>query len=763
MPRSYRIRVAVVLALLLCLGTIRGTVALEAKTKSTGALTTISRISTKQDNGQFAATIETDGPVTYKSFSLHSPERVVVDITGARTAISEKGIEVNSNNVTRIRVGAQDSNSVRIVFDVKDHCAFKIQNLAHGLAINFSEAEKSNEVAKTRTEPKKVVAPPVAPPDTTGVVGGGAGTHSAKANSDEKKNKKEEATEVAKLETKETKEAKKDAGETRSSNNVPSVKGPSIRPGIPRAALARPSANTTPATDDNPADPQGPKLRFGDPGFIGDPISIDIAGVDINDILRFISDNYGENFILDRSVGAVNVTVKVNDVPWNQVLESIFKANQLSFLREGLIVRVATLSSIAEEQEKQRRIEEEKINNLPKLTKFIRLKYVKAGTPGQAGTGTTGNLGGTGAGAGGATGLLSIIRKSLSKVGEFDSDPRTNQLIITDIPQNVAAIEDIVTKLDVPEPQVEIEARIVIANRSFNRVIGNQLAAAVVSPTRGLVNLGFGPFASPLGSGASGGGGGGTTTGGNGGTGTNTGANNGNDPASNIGNLAGLSQTAGAGFNQAQGNQFVGLTTGVFGTTVIANALSLSEQKGITKTVSTPRVTVQNNTPADITSGTQIAVQTEVNNTVTTTFVTAALRLNVIPQIADEGNILLKIVVENNSVDRSLRTNGGTPSITTQRAETLVLVPDGGTTVLGGINLDTESSNQIRVPGISKVPFVGELFKRRSVDRGTQELLFFVTPRIYRPETFGAQSAPPTPTPAQPVAAGPENVTGGER
>jgi type IV pilus assembly protein PilQ len=110
----------------------------------------------------------------------------------------------------------------------------------------------------------------------------------------------------------------------------------------------------------------------------------------------------------------------------------------------------------------------------------------------------------------------------------------------------------------------------------------------------------------------------------------------------------------------------------------------------------------------------------------------------------------MKIVVENNSVDRSLRTTGGTPSISTQRAETLVLVPDGGTTILGGINLDTESSVNTRTPGVARVPFLGELFKKRQLDRTSSELLFFVTPRIYRPETFGAQSAPPAP--AQPAA-----------
>jgi type IV pilus assembly protein PilQ len=340
--------------------------------------------------------------------------------------------------------------------------------------------------------------------------------------------------------------------------------------------------------------------------------------------------------------------------------------------------------------------------------------------------------------------MLGIIRKKLSKVGEVDSDPRTNQIIVTDIPQKVAAVEEIIKKLDVAEPQVEIEARVVLANRSFMRSIGNQLFAAS-QQSRGPENrLGFGASLDTSG----------VQLGGAPIRSDDRGrVQGGNAPAQSfLGSVA-------TGALGGPGNTALALTTGVFGTSILSTAISLSEQKGIAKTISTPRVTVQNNTPGDITSGTQIAVQTEVNNTVTTTFVTAALRLNVTPQIVDEGNVLLRIIVENNSVDRSLRTTGGTPSITTQRAETLVLVPDGGTTILGGINLDTEGSVQTRTPGVSSVPFVGELFKKRNIDRSSQELLFFVTPRIYRPETLGVQSAPPSPA-TQPA---PEQTVGGER
>lgn len=756
MPSNYRYRVAAVLAFFLCFGTAKGAAAFETKAKSAvSAPTSISRITTKKENGRMVAIIETNGKPTYKTYSLHTPERVVMDIIGATSAVTAKGIEVAASNLERIRVGEQDTK-LRIVFDLKEQANFEVRELGNSLAIYFTEPN-----TKISEHKKAINNPPVAPPDTVS------------EGSTEKKSKSDKADDSAKVEDKKE-------GDNRTPSTLPSVKGPSARPGIARAAV-RPAVPTT-ATADNPAgEPQGPKTRFGEPGFTGEPISIDIASVDINDLLRFISDQFGENFILDKSVGSVNVTVKVNDVPWDQVLETIFKANQLSYTRETSIVRVVAFEALAKEQEAKQRLKEQEINSIPKQSKFFRLKYSRLtnvsggqgggigqnqGGGGGAGGGSTSSLGGTTAGAGGATGLISIIKKNLSKVGEVDGDPRTNQIIVTDIPQSIEKIEEIINKLDVAEPQVEIEARVVLANRSFMRQIGNQLFLAstqtktvsVPDGKGGFINKslpGFGGVfeTSPqfLGSAIRTDGQGSSSVGGN------TGGSN------NINNALGLIGSPANGNLAGAASSVLSLTTGVIGTSILSTAISASEQKGLAKTIASPRVTVQNNIPADITSGTQIPVQTEVNNTITTTFVTAALRLSVTPQIADEGNVLLRIIVENNSVDRSLRTTGGTPSISTQRAETLVLVPDGGTTILGGVNLDMEDNVVTRTPGVARVPFLGELFKKRQVDRMSTELLFFVTPRIYKPETLGAQSAPPTPT-QQPVVS-PEVApqTGGER
>jgi type IV pilus assembly protein PilQ len=215
------------------------------------------------------------------------------------------------------------------------------------------------------------------------------------------------------------------------------------------------------------------------------------------------------------------------------------------------------------------------------------------------------------------------------------------------------------------------------------------------------------------------------------------------------------------------------LTTGLLGTGIISAALSASETKGQARTIASPRITTTDNKTAEIVNGVQIPVQTVSNNTITTTFVTAALRLEITPQIIEEkGEVLMHVVAENNTVNFTLagQFNNGTPGINTQSAESTVLIQDGGTTVLGGINVDTEGHTVNRTPGVSRIPLLGELFKRRTTRRDTDEILFFITPRIVRndgmvgprapqrsslegtPNPSGTQRAAVQPAPATPKA-----------
>nr|MDQ3817551.1 hypothetical protein [Acidobacteriota bacterium] len=257
----------------------------------------------------------------------------------------------------------------------------------------------------------------------------------------------------------------------------------------------RPNVSITSARD---SQQQSQGEQYGKPGFVGEPINLNVVNADIRDILNYITEQYGVNFVIDNSVGAVPVTVNVTDVPWNVALDAILKANRLGVEANGNILRIATIEVLATEAAAQEKISEARLNNSPLVTEFIRLNYARAsGTLAQAAGSTgafaggstnlsySGGAGGDATGGGGDQGLLPIIQRRLSRRGAIEVEGRSNTLIVTDVRENIEAIRQLVAILDQPEPQVEIETRIVIASRNFSRDLGVQLSAAVVNLGRG--------------------------------------------------------------------------------------------------------------------------------------------------------------------------------------------------------------------------------------------------------------------------------------
>ena len=494
--------------------------------------------------------------------------------------------------------------------------------------------------------------------------------------------------------------------------------------------------------------------QYGQPGFVGEPINLNVVNADVRDILNYITEQYGVNFVIDSSVSAVPVTVNVQDVPWNVALDAVLRANRLGIEVNGNILRVATTDVLAKEADTQKVINDSRLDASPLVTEFIRLNYARAsGTLAQAAGSTgafsggstnlsfSGGAGGDATGGGGDQGLLPIISRRLSRRGSIEVDGRSNTLIITDVKENIDAIRQLVAILDQPEPQVEIETRIVIAQRNFSRDLGSQLSGGAFNPSRGgLLNLNTLPtLQGGAGAGGSGGGSGSGGSGGSGQQGTPPGPN----PLSVFGGLANTSQP-GQSLAAAAASTIIGLTTGIFGTAQISSLISLAESRGQAKTVATPRVTALNNRPAQIESGSQIPVQTTQaasgTAVVTTTFVSVPLRLSITPQITDAGTVVLRVTIENNTINTGL-TVGGVPGIDTQRMQSEVLVPDGGTTVMGGVLADTEGEAQQRTPGLASLPIVGNLFKRKLTTRQNSEILFFITPHIYRPDYNGRPTA----------------------
>ena len=455
-------------------------------------------------------------------------------------------------------------------------------------------------------------------------------------------------------------------------------------------------------------DPQRQGRMYGDPGFRGEPINLNVVNADIRDILNYITEQYGINFVIDKSVASVPVTVNVSEVPWNVALDSILRSQDLGVQVNGTILRIASSKTLATEGETFRLQMDNQLDTSPLVTEFIRLNYARAkdglvrGTS-TAGTSTTSVYGslipvgltqsGSGAASSGGSsgsgaGLLPIIQRRLSRRGSIEVDERSNSLIVTDVRQNIDAIKLLIGILDQPEPQVEIEARIVAATRNFSRDLGAELSAIVTGP----------------------------------------------------GGKKATFDTVGMAASNPL-NTVIGLTTGMFGTARIDLAITAGERKGQAKVIATPRVTTLNNRQAKIESGTKIPIQTIQPGSgggipiATVTYVDVPLKLEITPQITDVGTVVLDVLAENASAATVI--GGVPPAISNQKMETQVIVPDGGTTVVGGVLFDDERENQNRTPGLSKIPLLGNLFKRKGVQRDTVEILFFITPRIMRPEFSG--------------------------
>jgi type IV pilus assembly protein PilQ len=459
---------------------------------------------------------------------------------------------------------------------------------------------------------------------------------------------------------------------------APATSEPAPAPAAPAASAPAPAPQPQPATA-APAAAQdaAPEAK---PRFTGHPVSLDFQGADLRAVLRTFSEISGLNVVIDPSItGTVDVSLR--DVPWDQALDIILKSNKLGYFVDGTIVRIAPLSVLADEEAQRRKLSDEQAlaGELRVLTRP--LSYAK-----------------------GADLIPILTRSALSSRGEVQVDPRTNTVIIRDLPARLTAADQLLTALDLPQPQVEIEARIVQTTRDFARNIGVQWGVSgKVSPELGNTT----PLAFP-----------------------NSGSLTGRTTGLQGAPLSGDAVPSGVNLGVANATSALGLALGsINGAVNLDVALSALERSGQGRLLSTPRVSTQNNVEAEITQGVQIPIQTVANNTVTVTFKDAALTLKVTPQITASNTVIMRVNLENAAPDYSRAIND-IPPIDTQRAVTTVLVADGETTVIGGIYLSREQSVQGRTPLLSRVPLLGWLFKRDEMSDESRELLIFITPRI---------------------------------
>ena len=455
----------------------------------------------------------------------------------------------------------------------------------------------------------------------------------------------------------------------------------------PQAPTPQPPAPTSPVLQG----PQSQQISVGqEKKFVGHPISMDFQGVDLRSVLRTFAEISGLNMVIDPDVQGT-VDIVLTDVPWDQALEVILRGNSLDYTVDGTIVRIARMETLRREQDARTQLAQSSANAGALGVRTYTLSYAKADQAAPL-----------------------VQRAVLSPRGNVQIDARTNTLIITDLPARLDTVAQLLTTLDRAEPQVEIEARIITTTREFARALGVQWGfnGRVNSAVGNTTNLVF-PNNGSLGG----------RVGGVQGPGASDTRSEANDAAGTAVNLGVPAATSALGLA-------LGSINGAFNLDIALTAL---ERTGKGRILSTPRVTTQNNVEAEITQGVQIPVQTEANNTVTVTFKDAALTLKVTPQITAANTVIMQITLENASPGALVDTGTAQiPSIDTQRAITKVQVSDGMTTVMGGIFVSREQTQNDKTPVLHRIPFLGWLFKRDSQVDESRELLIFITPRILK-------------------------------
>lgn len=406
------------------------------------------------------------------------------------------------------------------------------------------------------------------------------------------------------------------------------------------------------------------------PKYSGKRVSLDFQDADIINVLRLLAEVSKLNMVIGDNVKG-KITIKMLDVPWDQALDVILKMKGLGKVYEDNVLRVDTLSNIAQQQEEEAKAKEAMVKAEDLVTRILSVNYARAKD------------------------VAESIKKSLSVRGDITVDDRTNTLIIKEIEDKHEEIGKLLKTLDKPTPQVLIEARIVQADSNFAKDLGIQWGGSY-SSNPGDYNIGVqsGP--------------GGTTVG-----------------APTTGFAVNLPAAGVAGTKGSMGFT-IGKTVGdAFNLDL---RLSAGEAKGLTKVLSAPKIATLDNKEATIQQGESIPYKTVSQTGTKTEFIDATLTLKVTPKVTPDGHISMNIKITKNRQGSIVVE--GTPSINKKEATTEVLVKDGETTVIGGIYELTDVDNLLGVPWFHQVPILGWLFKSTQKSNIKSELLIFITPKI---------------------------------
>lgn len=436
-----------------------------------------------------------------------------------------------------------------------------------------------------------------------------------------------------------------------------------------------------------------------------DKISFNFQNIDVRALLQLLADFSGYNILVSDGVTGT-MSLKLDNVPWDQALQIILNSKGLGMKKDGNVIRIAPVSELSALNKLQEDSDKAQEAVEPIDSVVIRLKYAQAGTvqsmiqqPGSAATAASSS--GLAGNANGSTTVTKTTTDTsgslLSSRGSILVDSRTNTLIVNDTPSRIRDIKSLIEKIDIPVKQVLIEARIVEASSSFERDLGTRLLLAGVNGNLTISN-----------------------TLENGVTINQTGINSvSGSPGSFVNSNFGVSSSASmSAIFSPNSNTLIGLEV---------DALELQSEG---RTISSPKVMTSNYQAANIQQGVQIPYQqaSSAGNT-SVAFVNATLSLQVTPQVTDDNYISLNVNIQKNTPSSSLEVQG-TPAIDTNSVTTQVRVKDGSTILVGGIYIDDQQEVQEQIPGLGSIPYLGWLFKNQVTRNTKKELLIFITPRV---------------------------------
>ncbi len=693
------------------------------------AQNTIQSITSTQQAGTEVVRIELSEalPAAPTGFSIQQPPRIAIDLPGVGNAMGRNSVEINQGNLRSVSV-AQAGDRTRLVLNLKQASGYRAQIQGKTLLLVLDTASGGAPAIATASDQAVQFAPVqnTAPQGLRdidfrrGADGAGRVIVNLPTNQvgvDIRQQGQTLVVEFLRSTLPDNLRRKLDVTDfgtpVRTVSSFQS--GDRVRMVVEPAGAWEHSAYQTDTQfvlEVRPLKVDPNKLTQG-PGFQGEKLSLNFQNIEVRALLQVIADFTNFNVVTSDTVTG-NVTLRLKDVPWDQALDIILQSKGLGVRKSGNVLWIAPKDELASKEQADLEARRKLTELEPLRTQSFQLNYTRAE---EVAKGLLGSSSGQSSSSGGGAGQTAS--RILSPRGSLIYESRTNQLFVNDIPSKLEEIQALITKIDVPVRQVLIEARIVEADDTFGRALGVKFGANDRrAPTPGNQLVGDARVAVG-------------------------------------GNYAAIGSTTGqpgatSGFNDSQfvslpanvsGTAFGGASVGSFALSLFSASvnrflnleLSALESDGRGKIVSSPRVITADQVKALIEQGTELPYQQATSSGATSiAFRKANLKLEVTPQITPEGNVILDVDVNKDSV--GISTVAGF-AIDTKHVKTQVLVENGGTVVIGGIFTQNERETINKIPLLGDIPILGYLFQNRVRSQSKTELLVFITPKVVTDRT----------------------------